>query len=121
MSKIRANNLRGAKLTLAQVRDIRMQYATGRYTQASLGRYYQVSTNTIRSIVNEETWRQVEALPVLVMTPEESFEKFKRDYGAPELLKQDLVDRFASEIAAQRDATKHVDDLVEDALRKENS
>lgn len=54
-----ANGMRQgqAKLTDAQVAEIRAKYATGQHSQASLGREYGVTSSNIWAIVNRRNWK----------------------------------------------------------------
>lgn len=49
-----------AKLTEKDVREIRTIYAQGKTTQADIGKKYNVTDDTIRKIVNKQTWKHVE-------------------------------------------------------------
>lgn len=53
------NNRRGdlAKLTQAQVDEIRLKYSTGNYSQTVLGEEYRVSRPLIGNIVRNEIWK----------------------------------------------------------------
>lgn len=49
-----------AKLTEAQVRTIRRQYATGRISHLELAVQYGLATSSIGAILQRRTWRHVE-------------------------------------------------------------
>lgn len=48
-----------AKLTAAQVREIRELYATGRYSQRALAQQFGVGQNCVCDVVNRKTWRHI--------------------------------------------------------------
>jgi hypothetical protein len=48
-----------AKLTEEQVLKIRELFATGRFTQRSLGQRFHVAQNTIQHVVVRDTWRHI--------------------------------------------------------------
>lgn len=58
--QVRGEKNAAAKLTEAQVREIRARHATGAITFADLGRQYQVSGDTIIRVVRRTWWRHVE-------------------------------------------------------------
>jgi len=54
----RGENHGRAKLTLKQVQAIRRAYATGRYSQVTLAKMFNVSRPTIGDIVNNKKWKE---------------------------------------------------------------
>lgn len=48
-----------SKLTNAQVIEIRQRYATGNISQAQLAREYGITSSTMGSLINGETWRHL--------------------------------------------------------------
>ena len=48
----------GAKLTIAQVHEIRKRYAAGNISQDKLAKEYNVTLLTIGNIIRGKTWRE---------------------------------------------------------------
>lgn len=48
-----------AKLTTAEVVDIRKLHSSGKYVAAELARLFNVSRETIRLVVTRQTWKHV--------------------------------------------------------------
>jgi NUMOD4 motif/HNH endonuclease len=45
-----------AKLTIEEVKEIRVLYASGQYTQTELGRMFNIDQTTVHQIVRRKTW-----------------------------------------------------------------
>lgn len=99
MTKFSRHNTRSAKLTAAQVLELRQKYAAG-MSQSELSREFQVTIGTIGRIVRGESWQNFQRItPPAELTDRamQSQERMRAMLAADELTPG--VARFAEEAA----------------------
>ncbi len=121
MSKFQKGHNKAAKLTAANVQDIRAIYAAGDATQGELSRDYKVSVVQIGRIVRGESWQSLPALPPSHREMEVSAQRILQ--AQAEIVKEQEGDgsglaRLQGEAGELRKADRLLDELEGETAEK---